>query len=290
MYWNYTDQKLHSCGRATDIVPEDFHPVTLDSNEELPKILRVIGRSEHITSPCENYISAILLQIPKTIKYKKLRQDIYAFIEQLSWSKKETVINDKHESYTTKTYRSERLNKENSPNLYFNNLGGGPLPGDSGGPVFVENKDGTYLQRGITQFVKENYEYENFLDYVDGFHVHDSTCYANISYYIPWLEEMATKHELGGIRIARSYELKLSLCEQTKFNLNQLFIEKLGIILLDSTVSNNCANLDSRIAERTEAAVMKCQKHCGKSESLCRFSRDSMKTYKSFRKVLCSER
>lgn len=274
---------------ATDIDPDDFHPVTLDSNESVPKVLRVIGRSRHITSPYDNYVSAILLQIPKAIKYKKLRADVYKYIESLPWSKKETVFNDKYESYTSKIYRSQSLNKINSPNLFFNNLGGGPLPGDSGGPVFVENKNGSFQQRGITQFVRQNYEYENFLNYVDGYHVHDSTCYANISYYIPWLEKMAIDHDLGEIKIAKSDEHNLSLCEQAKFNLNQLFIEKLGINLLGSTVNNNCAQLDSKIAERTEAAIIRCQKHCGKTDSLCKFSRDSMKTYKDFRKVLCSE-
>lgn len=272
---------------STDIAPVDFYPVTLDSNEEIPKSLRVIGRSKHITSPYPDYVTAILLQIPDILK-NKMNHDAYYFIKTLSWSQEENSKNDQHQSYSTKTYRSESLNDIKSANIIFNNLGGGPRPGDSGGAVIVENKDGTFFQRGVTQFVKVNYQFPNFLAAKNGgYHVHDSTGYANINFYLPWLKKMASDNELGEIKTNESQEKKLTACEEVKFKLNGQFIEKLSFNLLDSTINNNCQLIDQKLTVTIESSIAQCLKLCKVNDQTCKFSQESMKTYKSFLKNLC---
>lgn len=271
----------------TEINPQDFYPVTLDANETIPKALRVIGRSEYITTPYTDYVQAILVHIPEDIKYKNLKTDVYHFIENLAGSTDASIRNKTFESYTKKIYRSESLNDPKSANIYFNNFDGGPLPGDSGGPVFVENIDGSYLQRGVSQFVKMNYQYPIYSRF-KGYHVHDSTAYANINYYLQWLNKMAVDFKLGELKTSRSIEKKLSACEEVKLSLNQLFIEKLGLNLIESTISNNCKTIDHKVAKLTEEAIVKCQKVCGLKDQTCMFSDESMKTYKSFLKILCS--
>lgn len=271
-----------------DIEAADFHPVTLDANDSIPKSLSVIGRSKHITSPYPDYVSAILLQIPRSLL--KVNSEAYAFIQNLSWSKTEEINNHEHVSFITKTYRSETLNETPSGNIYYNNLAGGPLPGDSGGAVIVENRDGTFFQRGITQFVKVNFQFPDYLPYRHEYHVHDSTGYANISFYLPWLRKMAHDFKLGDIKTRKSRPAPLSACEEVKFTLNQQFIEKLSFNLLDSIIKNNCQGLDQGLVVKLQASLARCQERCGKTDDTCQFSRASIVRYHQFQKLWCQKR
>ena len=266
----------------TEIDAKDFHPVTLDTSEVIHKKLTLVGRSVYITSPYPDYITALLKIMPKDQK-RSLSNDLYNFIQQLPVIKSD-LKNSKSESFTLNTYRSRSLNKKNSEVLFYNNLTGGPLPGDSGSPIFVENKDGSFLQRGITQYVKMNYQYKYLMEY----HVHDSTAYANIPYYLEWLEEMAAKNNLGKIKTARAEERKLSACDDIKMNINEQFIEKLGMQFLDSVLREKCEK-DNLLTKNIQDNIKQCQKICGSKDQTCEFAVKSLKIYESTLEVLCSK-
>lgn len=236
-----------------------------------------------------DYITAILLYIPNHVRNYILNQDIAGYIRTLNVSKGNQVRNKEHASYTKVYYRSESLNQPGTANIYYNNLDGGPLPGDSGGPIFTENKNGTYLQRGISQYVHINYDYKAYSMYIRDYHVHDSTGYANIHYYLPWIKQVAKENDLGVIRTAYSDERELTSCEKTKHRLNQIFIEKLGINLIDSTLRNDCSMVNPVFAQQARQLTAVCGKLCGSEDLTCKFSSASMKAYESYRKVLCAE-
>ncbi|MFA7614592.1 MAG: trypsin-like serine protease [Candidatus Caldatribacteriota bacterium] len=124
-----------------DIDPKDFHPVTLYLGEITPKKAKLVGRSTFITSPYPDYATAILKILARNNKYG-LSNIIYDYIKGMPVLKS-SLKNSENVSFTVTTYRSQSRNKKNGPALFYNNLKGGPLPGDSGSPLFMEDKNET---------------------------------------------------------------------------------------------------------------------------------------------------
>lgn len=256
----------------TEIDPHDFHPVTLDTGDVLHEKLKLVGRSIHITSPYPDYFTALLKVLPKQDK-QMFSAELNDYIQNLPVIKSD-LKNIESKSFTLETYRSLSLNKKNSEVLFYNNLSGGPLPGDSGSPLFVETKDGAFFQKGITQYVKMNYESMYYTHY----HVHDSTAYANVSYYIPWIEEMAHKHGLGEIRKSKADEKQINKCDEFKLSINELFIEKLGFQFLDNVIKEQCEKRDQFDLNKINDKIKQCQKHCGAKDKTCLFAKKSIAT------------
>lgn len=262
-----------------EINPKDFYPVTLYRGETIPRKAKLVGRSTFITSPYPDHATALLKILQRHNKYN-LTPELQDFIKELP-TEKSSLTNSTNESFTLTTYRSQSLNKNNGPALFYNNLKGGPLPGDSGSPLFMEDKNGDFLQIGVTQYVMMNYQYQMIYEY----HVHDSTGYANVSYYLDWIKEMAQRYDLGDIKTATNTEKKPSLCDEARLDINVHFIEKLGMNLVENTLKNNCPN--EKLLTQANEKIKNCKKLCGADDQTCQFADDSLKTYKKSYQVLC---
>lgn len=265
-----------------EINSQDFHPVTLYRGEVIPEKAKLVGRSTFITSPYPDHATAILKILVRHHKYV-LAKDLSDYIKEIP-SLKSSLKNSENVSFTLTTYRSQSLNKKNAPALFYNNLKGGPLPGDSGSPLFMEDKNGNFLQIGVTQYVMMNHQYPMIYDY----HVHDSTGYANVSYYLKWIKEMAQEYDLGEIKTANSQEKKPSLCDEARAEVNEVFIEKLGIDLVKNVLDNKCPKSWEQQHLLTQEKIKQCQKLCGAKDPTCEFAKDSLPTYNSTYKMLCA--
>lgn len=279
-YYNLTDD-IAIIKLKTEIDPHDFHPVTLDTSDVLHEKLKLVGRSIYITSPYPDYFTALLKVLPEQDK-RMLSTEFNDYIQNLPIIKSD-LKNIEVESFTLETYRSLSLNKKNSEVLFYNNFPGGPLPGDSGSPLFVENKDGSFFQKGITQYVKMNYESMYYTEY----HVHDSTAYANVSYYLSWIEEMTQKHGLGEMKKSEAEEKQINKCDELKLNINELFIEKFGFQFLDNVIKEQCEKKDQFDLNKVHDNIKQCQKHCGAQDKTCLFAEKSITTLKNTLKKLC---